>query len=111
MKRIIFAWLLLLYSLNSLQAEIINQNVQFSLESIKQEVEASRRRRFESSVRNNNAVCARELNMVANRLPKVHNAMQKLTGMSFEVKETPFVSLVCSGGGYRAMIATAGVLA
>ncbi len=53
-------------------------------------------------------ICQKEKDYIKKRQPIVKKAIEKFTGTSFDDNQTPIIALCCSGGGYRAMIATAG---
>lgn len=87
---------------------IVDKQVPKTAEQIRKEVLSDRRHRFHGEVRVGSGVCVRELNTIAKRLPIAYEAIKKVTGdTTLKMGETPMVSLVCSGGGYRAMISTA----
>lgn len=61
-------------------------------------------------VRNGTGLGQNEIKALYTKLPKVTNALNKLLGQSIKPKEAPLIGLACSGGGYRAMIATTGFM-
>lgn len=60
-------------------------------------------------VRFANDLCTGERVCLENRLAKIKAALEKLTHATYE-KKIPTISIVCSGGGYRAMLYTLGAL-
>lgn len=61
-----------------------------------------------AKVRLGNELSAQEKEFVAQRLPKTKIAMEKLTGQ--QIERVPTIAIVCSGGGYRAMLYCLGAL-
>lgn len=63
-----------------------------------------------ATVRQGNELAEGEKAYLAARTPKVRTALEKFLNTSMINKKTPTVALVCSGGGYRAMLYAAGAL-
>ncbi len=63
-----------------------------------------------ASVRFGNNLSEGELDYLVNRKPKVHAALEKALDISLEGAYVPTIAMVCSGGGYRAMLGTIGSL-
>lgn len=61
-----------------------------------------------ASVRNGNNLCEQENEYIYNRTPKVRASLNA-AGVSLQ-EYTPSIALVCSGGGYRAMLYAIGAL-
>ena len=61
-------------------------------------------------VRVGNELSAGEKAFLQQRAPKVKAGFEKLLGKSLEGKYIPKVAMVCSGGGYRAMLFSTGAL-
>jgi cytosolic phospholipase A2 len=61
-----------------------------------------------AEVRFGNELHPEELEYLQNRRPKIRVALEKILGMSLENEYQPTISLVCSGGGYRAMLGSIG---
>lgn len=66
--------------------------------------------RYAAYVRRDGGLCADEVRHIINRLPVLQTGLKKLLGYDIPAKYVPNISLVFSGGGYRAMIATTGFL-
>jgi phospholipase A2 len=65
-----------------------------------------------AAVRVGNELCQQERAYLAQRAPKTGKALSTFVGKEFVVNgKVPTIALCCSGGGYRAMLATAGYLA
>ncbi len=60
-------------------------------------------------VRQGNNLCDQEKAYLNKRMPRVAKALMQFTGKPLGVK-IPTIALVCSGGGYRAMLYTTGAL-
>lgn len=63
-----------------------------------------------ATVRQGNDLAEGEKAYLALRTPKVRTALEKFLNTSMTNKKTPTIALVCSGGGYRAMLYAAGAL-
>jgi len=61
-----------------------------------------------AEVRLGNQLHPEEVRYLEKRKPKVRTALEKIVGMSLENKYQPTIALVCSGGGYRAMLGSLG---
>lgn len=61
-----------------------------------------------AEIRLGNELHPDELEYIKNRKPKVRMALEKTIGISLENKYQPTIALVCSGGGYRAMLGSIG---
>ncbi len=64
-----------------------------------------------ADVRYGNDLHPGELECIQNRRPYVQAALEKAMGYSLKNKYQPTISLVCSGGGYRAMLGSLGAFA
>lgn len=65
-----------------------------------------------ATVRVGNELCPQERAYLAQRAPKTGKALSTFIGKEFVVgNKVPTIALCCSGGGYRAMLGTAGYLA
>lgn len=63
-----------------------------------------------ATIRVGNELCAQERAYLAQRKPKVREALSRFMGTEIAQAEVPTIALVCSGGGYRAMLGTSGDL-
>lgn len=59
-------------------------------------------------IRIGNNLHPQEQEFLTNRKPKIETALEKILEMSLKGKYVPHISLVCSGGGYRAMLGSIG---
>ncbi len=57
-----------------------------------------------------NGICSKELNALVARNQQAHMALQSLLNIKFARNQMPLIGAACSGGGYRAAIATLGFL-
>lgn len=63
-----------------------------------------------ASVRSSNELPSQEKEFLQQRRPKVKATIEKLLGKNINTQDVPTIALVCSGGGYRAMLYTIGAL-
>lgn len=61
-----------------------------------------------AEVRFGNQLHPSEVEFLNNRRPKIKAALEKITGLTSENGRVPTISIVCSGGGYRAMLGSIG---
>jgi phospholipase A2 len=61
-----------------------------------------------AEVRYGNQLHPHELEYIKNRKPKIQAALEKIIGTSLEGADQPTISVMCSGGGYRAMLGSIG---
>lgn len=61
-------------------------------------------------VRAGNDLPAEERQYIAQRMPRIKQALERIVNTSLDGKKIPRVAIVCSGGGYRAMLYTTGAL-
>ncbi len=64
--------------------------------------------RQKATVRIGNELCNDEELFLQKRMPHVKAALEEFIGTSLEDDEVPRIAVCCSGGGYRAMLATLG---
>jgi len=74
------------------------------------EVKNNKHRKDVAVVRTTNVVPAEETAIIKKRKAKVNKAVNKAFNLTLLERKTPTISLVCSGGGYRAMLATLGFM-
>lgn len=63
-----------------------------------------------AAIRVGSALSHEEQQWLATREPIIKNSLEQLLGMSLTDDEIPRIAFCCSGGGYRAMVATIGML-
>lgn len=63
-----------------------------------------------AQVRIGNDLHPKEEEFLANRRPKTVRALEKILKISLRKKHVPKISVICSGGGYRAMLGSIGAL-
>ena len=61
-------------------------------------------------IRTGNELNKDEREFLLLRKPKIKQSLEKITNMSLENKRIPTISVICSGGGYRALLGTLGGL-
>src|SRR5579871_5411386 len=61
-----------------------------------------------ASIRVGNDLHPQEQEYLRNRAPKIKSALERALELSLEEKDAPAISLICSGGGYRAMLGSMG---
>jgi len=74
------------------------------------EVKNNTHRKDVAVVRTTNTVPAEEIAIIKKRKTKVNKAVNKKFNLTLLERKTPTISLICSGGGYRAMLATLGFM-
>src|SRR5947207_917635 len=63
-----------------------------------------------AQVRVGNELHPKEREFLLNRRPKIMTSLEKILKVSLQEKHVPKISVVCSGGGYRAMLGSIGAL-
>jgi hypothetical protein len=76
-----------------LRSEVVQQNIYNGIDA---------------EVRFGNELHPQEQEYLKHRKIKVQKALEKIVGISLEDKYVPTISLICSGGGYRAMLGSLG---
>src|SRR5579872_2746591 len=61
-------------------------------------------------VRTGTDLCHEELQAIHARLPHIKRSVERLLNGSISSKHVPHISIACSGGGFRAMIAATGFM-
>ncbi len=61
-----------------------------------------------AEVRTGNDLHPQERDFLVNRASKIETALENILGMPLQTKEMPKISVICSGGGYRAMLGSIG---
>ncbi len=65
---------------------------------------------FSIQARQDNDICSKEISTFNARIPRIVSSMQKFTGKLLEIENIPSIGIACSGGSFRAAIATLGLL-
>jgi len=93
--------------------QLVDETIQAIQNSLKKTLPAVRHNRYKkvsAAVRCGNQLCDQERSYRALRKKHVKHALEKIVGRSIEADSVPTISIVASGGGFRAMLATIGSL-
>lgn len=63
-----------------------------------------------ASVRRGKEFCAKEVQTLHKRIPVVQHALETIVGKEIDPEQMPYIGILGSGGGYRAMIAMFGFM-
>ncbi len=92
---------------------LVDESIQAVQNSLKKTLPAVRHNRYKkmpAAVRCGNQLCDQERSYRALRKKHVKHALEKILGRSIASGSVPTISIVASGGGFRAMLATIGSL-
>jgi len=93
--------------------DFFDQSIQLIRDSIKKVVPAVRcnpYKKISATVRCGNNLCEQEVRYLKKRRQHVKRSIEKIVGHSIKDGNVPTISIVASGGGFRAMLATIGFL-
>jgi cytosolic phospholipase A2 len=101
-----------IYAYTELEWDVVQMPLQYAQQELLNFVPAITNNPYKNriaKVRQGNGLCDQEKAFLNNRIPYVTKAISEFLNNPF-ITKTPTIALVCSGGGYRSMLFTTGVL-